>query len=578
MRILNVVKKWFDSQEHLCYLFILFFTIPNIALCYTEPMSLIAKVCNIILPLAVYYTIFTSIKNCARTFLILYPLLLLGVFQLVLLHIFGRSIIAVDMFLNMVTANPDEAIELLDNLIPVLLLVAVIYIPLLAIAIHAYVRKRFLSDKFVKTSRKRSWKALLAGIVSLLLAFIADSRYEIESDLFPVNVFYNMAQAVERTNRTNRYEITSKNFTHDAVSTHLSDRKEVYVMVVGETSRAINWSLYGYDRETNPNLSRQSGLSIFNKVLSEANTTYKSVPMLISSVNAANFDSIYYRKSILTAFKEAGFQTAYFSNQRYNRSFIDFFGKEADRFEFIKEQPSIYGVNPYDESLLKLVEEELKGTKSKQFILLHTYGSHFNYRERYPSEKKYFTPDMPFDADVKYKDKLVNAYDNSIRYTDEFLSQLIELLKKQNIDAVMLYTSDHGEDLFDDKRLLFLHSSPTPTYYQLHVPLLLWMSDSYRSNYPQYQEIARQNKDCNISSTTSFFHTMLELAGLQTPYRNDSLSVVNTLFTERPRVYLDDHNKASSLDDAGLRKEDFRMLQNKDISYLSPEKKKNRRK
>ena len=123
-------------------------------------------------------------------------------------------------------------------------------------------------------------------------------------------------------------------------------------MVVGETSRALNWSLYDYDRDTNPELSKIEGVTSFCHVLTESNTTHKSVPMLLSPVSAQNFDSIYYRKSIITAFKEAGFQTAFFSNQRYNHSFIDFFGMEADTYDFIKEDSQDSQYNPSDDDQL----------------------------------------------------------------------------------------------------------------------------------------------------------------------------------------------------------------------------------
>ena len=71
-----------------------------------------------------------------------------------------------------------------------------------------------------------------------------------------------------------------------------------------------------------------------------------------------------------------------------------------------------------------------------------------------------------------------------------FLSRLIHMLEKQQVDAAMLYTSDHGEDIFDDSRHLFLHASPVPSYYQLHVPFLIWMSDTYRETYPEHWKTA----------------------------------------------------------------------------------------
>lgn len=568
MKLFKDIKDWFDSQEHLFYLFLVILIVPNVALCFTEPMPVVAKICNVLLPFSVYYAVMARSGNCGRTFWLLFPFLFLGAFQIVLLYLFGQSVIAVDMFLNLLTTNSNEAMELLDNLIPAIVIVTVLYIPALILAMLSMARRRKLAQRFVHRERRRTRLALAVGILSLAAAFLLDPRYKLKSDLYPANVCYNVALAFQRAGRTRNYKETSKDFTFNAKATHPANRKEVYILVVGETARADNWSLYGYGRETNPELSKLEGLTSFLRVLTESNTTHKSVPMLLSSVNTRNFDSIYYRKGIITAFKEAGYHTAFFSNQRYNHSFIDFFGKEADNYDFIKENMRSSGRNPSDDELLKRVAGELNKGALKQFIVLHTYGSHFNYRERYPADKAFFLPDAPADAEVKYRKNLINAYDNSIRYTDHFLARVIRLLQScGGADAAMLYTSDHGEDIFDDSRRLFLHASPVPSYYQLHVPLLVWMSESYVKNYPVLLEAAQANREKNISSSRSFFQTMLELGGIETPYRNDSLSVTNALLTEKHRVYLNDHNEARSLDDIGLGKEDFEMLDKKKISY-----------
>ena len=352
---------------------------------------------------------------------------------------------------------------------PAIIYVIILYVPALILGMISIIRKRKLTVEFVRRERKRAFLVFGISLLSLVGAYVQDSGYELKSDLYPLNVCYNVGLAFQRTALTQDYHRTSKDFTFHARPTHPEGKREVYVMVIGETSRALNWQLYGYERETNPLLSRQTGLIAFPKVLTESNTTHKSVPMLMSDATACNYDSIYHQKGIITAFKEAGFRTAFFSNQRYNHSFIDFFGMEADTYDFIKEDSVSSTYNPSDDELLKLVEEELAKGATKQFIVLHTYGSHFNYRERYPSEDAFFTPDYPMEAERKYRDNLVNAYDNSIRYTDDFLSRLIRMLEKQQVDAAMLYTSDHGEDIFDDSRHLFLHASPVPSYYQLHI-------------------------------------------------------------------------------------------------------------
>ena len=567
MKLFKNIKKWFENQEHLFYLFLIILIMPNIVLGFTEPLPLMAKVSNVLLPLACYYLLMTLSRNCGKMLWILFIFLFFGAFQIVLLYLFGQSIIAVDMFLNLVTTNSSEAMELLDNLLPAIVTVVILYIPALILGMISIIRKRRLSVAFIRRERKRAFILLGISLLALGGAYWEDSRYELKSDLYPLNVCYNVGLAFQRTALTQNYHHTSKDFTFHAQATHPVDKREVYVMVVGETSRALNWQLYGYERETNPLLSRQPGIVAFSKVLTESNTTHKSVPMLMSDITACNFDSIYHQKGIITAFKEAGYQTAFFSNQRYNHSFIDFFGKEADTFDFIKEDSLDSAYNPSDDELLALVAKELSKGNQKQFIVLHTYGSHFNYRERYPSEDAFFLPDYPVEAEVKYRDNLVNAYDNTIRYTDGFLSRLIHMLEEQHVDAAMLYTSDHGEDIFDDSRHLFLHASPVPSYYQLHVPFLIWMSDTYREAYPEHWQTVTGNKDKDVSSSRSFFPTMLELGGVQTSYRNDSSSVVSPLYTMKPRVYLNDHNEPRPLDDLGMKQPDFQKCQVLGIKY-----------
>ena len=560
-------RRFLTDARQLFRFFVIVNLIPCILLVFTEPYSFMGKVILVTFPLGMYLFVFSWLKNIGLMQLILIPQLIFNAFQIVLFYLFGESVIAVDMFLNLVTTNSSEALELLDNLTPAIIAVIVLYVPALILGTISIVRKRKLTAEFIRRERKRASIVFGISLLSLVGAYVQDPGYELKSDLYPLNVCYNVGLAFQRTALTQNYHRTSKDFTFHALPTHPKEKREVYVMVVGETSRALNWQLYGYERETTPLLSRQSGLIAFPKVLTESNTTHKSVPMLMSDATACNYDSIYHQKGIITAFKEAGFRTAFFSNQRYNHSFIDFFGMEADTYDFIKEDSVSSSYNPSDDELLKLVEQELAKGATKQFIVLHTYGSHFNYRERYPSESAFFTPDYPMEAERKYRDNLVNAYDNSIRYTDGFLSRLIRMLEKQQIDAAMLYTSDHGEDIFDDSRHLFLHASPVPSYYQLHVPFLIWMSDNYRETYPEHWKNAVDNKDKNISSSSSFFPTMLSLAGIETPYRDDSQSVTASHYVLKPRVYLNDHNEPRPLDDLGMKKQDFQMLEKRNIKY-----------
>ena len=225
MKLFRDIKKWFDNQEHLFYLFLVILIVPNVVLCFTEPISWTAKICNILLPLSIYYAVMAWSRNCGRTFWLLFPFIFFGAFQLVLLYLFGQSIIAVDMFLNLVTTNSSEALELLDNLIPAIVIVVVLYIPALILATISIVHKRRLSEAFIRQARRRTLYVLSAGILSLGTAYLTDNRYEPKSELYPANVCYNIALAFQRTAQTRNYHKTSKDFTFHARSTHQADER-----------------------------------------------------------------------------------------------------------------------------------------------------------------------------------------------------------------------------------------------------------------------------------------------------------------------------------------------------------------
>lgn len=267
-------------------------------------------------------------------------------------------------------------------------------------------------------------------------------------------------------------------------------------------------------------------------------------------------------KGILTAFREAGFSTVFISNQEPNRSFIDYFAREADNYTNLV----IGGHAAYDmvmvDSLARIID---RGDK-KLLVVLHSHGSHFNYNERYPASGSYYKPDDVEVVSYREREKLINAYDNSIRYTDGFLSGLISVLEERNLPSALFYCSDHGEDLLDDSRRRFLHASPIPTYYQIHIPYLWWFSPSYRQLWPEKTAAAENNSHKPVS-TRNVFHTMLSVAGINSPYANPCLSVADTSFIPLKRFYLNDHNLPVPLDSLHLKEKDIEMFREKGLSY-----------
>ena len=572
MNRLSCIYNKVSSGQFLYAYAVVALLLPNIALCYTECLTPWACGVNVLLPLSLYMLFFSAAKRPGKMIWWAFIFVFFAAFQLVLLYLFGTGVIAVDMFLNLVTTNPGEAMELLDNLAPAVVGVFVVYLPLLILGGVNIRRDSRLSVSFQQRVRHWAMQIGAIGLFCLLASYLMVDDYRMRNQLYPVNICYNLYLAFERNAASENYKEVSRNFKFDARSEHSATAPEVYVMVVGETARAHNFSLYGYPRNTNPLLSKTPGIKAFPNVTTQSNTTHKSVPMLLSAASAEDFERLFHEKGILAAFKEAGFHTVFISNQLPNHSFIDFLGEQADEHYFLKKENALQG-NHYDEDLLQKLDEILPKADAsssahyhyryrKLFVVLHSYGSHFNYQERYPRSFAYFKPDSRSEAKPENRRDLLNAYDNTIRYTDYILHGIIERLQKwegvqTKTDGVydqptsaMLYTSDHGENIFDDDRHLFLHAAPKASDYELHVPFIIWTSEGFSKQYPDILKALGENRTKQVQSSLSAFHTMLGIGGIQTHYRLDEYSVASDKYHPLKLLYLDDHDEAIPQEDA----------------------------
>lgn len=545
---------------------LLFMMVPNVALSVMNHMSVLEAGANILLPAGLLLFILTWRNRPGTNVLLLLPFMVLAAFQIVLLFLYSDgSIIGVDMFLNVATTNPGEAGELLNNLGPAIGIVVALYLPLIVLAIVSMVRKVRTPDRSLSRFRTGAMIFSVSGGIVLASCMFEEPYYSIDEDLYPVNVVANLSTAVNRSFSGRNYDITSSKATYHAHSSRPDNLREIYVAVVGETSRADNWQLFGYDRYTTPRLcSLPAGtLAGFGRTFSESNTTHKAVPLLLSNLTAGNFDSkINESKSVITAFKEAGYKTAYISNQCRNHSYIDFFAEEADTTIFMREpNPGEMVEGLYDIDMLSQLDSLLTREDTKILIVLHQYGSHFNYLDRYPRQEAYFIPDKTSDATVANRGQLINAYDNSIRHTDNLLYEVISRLDSINCVGGMLYASDHGEDIYDDARGRFLHASPTPTYFQLHVPMLIYMTPALKHRDPSLFNQALLHQQSKVSSSQSYTPTLLGLAGIKSPDVDRTKSLTSARYTEpEEQIFLTDRNKPQNLHQAGFQHEDFDRL------------------
>lgn len=572
MKIQEAIHRlivWTHAQERIYFLFALLFMVPNAVFFVTEPLALPVRVAAFLMPLGVWFILLVVARKPGIVAWCLLPKLILDGGQLVALSVFGESVIAVDMLLNLTSSNASEASELLVNILMVLACVFFFYTaPTLWLAYRSVRGRDQLSSAF----RKR-WVRI--GVVTFVIGWglgkVPANPYDRLSwryDVYPLNAVYNIGFALRKAERNSNYAQTSADFRYEATKTvEAADKREIYVLVVGETSRAMEWSLYGYERPTTPRMEETEGLVYFRDAVTQSNNTHKSVPIILSPACAEEYDVLYRTKSIVTAFKEAGFHTLVIANQKLTTSMIGAYYREADRFIDLSAIPTgSLLTSHHDGEIVPFLREQLAQTSGNLFVVLHTYGSHFNYRERYPDTFRHFTPDKVEGIRPAYREQLCNAYDNSIAYTDQVLSEVVELLRQQAACSAMLYLSDHGEDIFDDARARYLHASPIPTYYQLHIPYLIWFSEPYRQAFPQKYAEAQAHEKTPISTNT-VFHTMLDIASVRTNMSDSTKAVTNEAYQVCDRMYLGDHDDPIPFWELGLKKQDFEMLDRWGITY-----------
>lgn len=525
--------------------------IPNLILATTEHYSVWSTEALLLLPLGFYLLWSVALRRSGIMIWLGFPFLFFAAFQIVLLYLYGNSVIAADMFTNVVTTNPGEATELLGNIYPSVLFVCALYLPLLWLAAREIGKRRDLSPTVRKTFGLSGAVIFVLGLFSLWPAY-RTCDHVLRDEVFPINVAYNVYVSGSELRKSLRFEETTDGFTFHARRTAEPAEREVYVYVIGEASRAMNWQLYGYDRPTNPRLSRIDDLILHRDVLTQSNTTHKSVPLFLSSVPTGEHDSIYLRKGLPALFNEAGFETRFLSNQSQQGAMIDNLVRDARHILYMGE-PRL-DMQLFDE-MRRAIEQS--GAR-KLLLILHCYGSHFNYYQRYPRDFARFTPDTDTAIRPQNSEGLRNAYDNSVCYTDAFLAAAIDYLRSlPDTASALLYCADHGEDLYDDRRGRFLHASPTTTAYQLHVASCSWFSERYRQLFPEKAAAAEAN--ASAPATTRFmYHTMADIASIEGDFCDRSASLVNPDYDRTaPRRYLNDHNEAVPFSRTGLEAEDY---------------------
>jgi len=297
-----------------------------------------------------------------------------------------------------------------------------------------------------------------------------------------------------------------------------NQRPLLLVLVVGETVRAENWGLNGYQRQTTPNLSQLDVIN-FPDVTACGTSTEVSLPCMFSETGRRDYDEERIRNSdsLLHVVSRAGISTLWIDNQTGCKGVCTGLAFESIRGD---EDPALCdGEVCLDQVLVDRVRGFLASGEgavdavSDQIIVLHPLGNHGpSYSRRYPAAFRRFVPTCEkADLSACSMEEIGNSYDNAIGYTDHLLAELIGMLDRQSTyDAALLYVSDHGESL--GERGLYLHGLPyslAPSE-QLKVPMALWTSDALTSSMVVDQACLRQESRQSLTHD-NVFHSVMGL-------------------------------------------------------------------
>ena len=426
------------------------------------------------------------------------------------------------MVTNIVDTTPAESFALMSpHMVLVLLLSGV------AMAVLVWCVAYRPAASWLRSVLPRLMALIVSALVIVLIAFFFYKDY--------ASLFRNDKQLVKALNPSNSIAAVWSYYRHHqldnlplvrigedahmAPQAHADGKKHLTILVVGETSRADNFSLGGYARETNPRLAKDD-VFYFPHTTSCGTATAISVPCMFSGMPRKDYNEqlASHQEGLLDILQRAGLSVLWNENDGGCKGVCNRVPHQNMTQRNLPGQ-CIDG-ECYDEVLFDGLDEYIRNLKQDGVIVIHTIGSHGpTYYHRYPPAFRRFTPTCDTnEIQTCSRQQLINTYDNSVLYVDYVVDKAIALLKahQDRFTTSLVYLSDHGESLGEDG--VYLHGLPyhiAPDT-QKHVPMLIWLSDAYQAQYGVDKTCMQTRAARDAYSQDNLFSTMLALAGVQT--------------------------------------------------------------
>ncbi len=426
-------------------------------------------------------------------------------------------------------SNTNEIKEFISSYLDGQIIVLTVLFLIVTLISLRIIKKESYNDLQISKAHKAS---ILVGFVGILI-FLKVSALIIYN--LPYLIIKSSIEYYLDSKNFNDYRINKNGAFENVTRTSIISEKEVYIIIIGESTSRSHMGIYNYYRDTTPLLEEiKNDMLIYNNVISPHTYTIGS---LTKGLTLGNFENteIKYKGSIIQLLNQANFKTYWISNQRPVGIFdtqVTKIGLGAYKSFFLNSKHSNETTN-FDQDLVEQLKKVFLEEGNKKVIFLQMIGAHIDYSKRYPKGYNYFknTPRTKFNNKEVFEK--INSYDNAIRYSDYIIREVIELTKKLSASSFVFYFSDHGEEVFDEIDF-FGHSADeiiTRNIYE--IPMFIWLSEDFKNHKKIYV-----NEDVKYM-TDDLFHSIADLCQVKSVEVDSTRSIFNQHFKERKRIIKD---------------------------------------
>ena len=390
----------------------------------------------------------------------------------------------VGMTLSVLETNISESLSMVKTLILPIIATIIFYIILLLIFIGGskIVDKNFTKNKIL----------IVFSFIWIIFPILFFIKHKYTSNkgggLMVKNAIYHYSDFIAAQVLKKDIEgIINTKVSYNLITTGEQPVENI-VVLIGESVRKQNMSLYGYQRETTPiEVAEINNMLLYQNAYSPAAITNMSVPIVLSNINIDNYQKELKKlgDNIVNAANHSGYNTFWYSTQggAHGITAIATYSKNKKFF------------NGYDEAVIPYLKDALKDSSPKKLIVLHINGSHPYACDKYPPKE------------AVWEGGIDECYDNSIRYTDKLIGQIFELLKDKN--SALVYFSDHGQIKENE---VYKHGDYREA---VQVPYFVWFSPSIKTD-------KKGQKIEEPTSITTVYSKVLELMGTKNPKTVDN--------------------------------------------------------